>query len=138
MGFNKVIIQGNVTRDPEMKEISNGRMAKFGFAWNQPGRNGERTAHYYDVVVMGKTAEFVEQYVKSGSALIVDGELRQQRWEDKDTGKNRSKHEIFVGFGGSINFSGGRRDEESEGEPARASAAPASEGGGGGEDSSLF
>jgi single-strand DNA-binding protein len=127
--LNKTLIQGNVTRDPEVRTSQAGnKIVKFGLAWND-NRGGEETAHFYNIVVMGNTADFVEQYVKKGSGVIVEGQLRNNRWEAED-GTKRSSHEIFVGFNGSVNFSGGKRQDEA-GEPVAAGAegsnAPAGE-----------
>jgi single-strand DNA-binding protein len=135
--LNKVLIQGNVTRDPEVRTTSNdNKIVKFGLAWNET-RNGEETAHFYNVVVMGRTADFVEQYVKKGSGVIVEGQLNNNRWTDKESGDKRSAHEIFVGFTGSVNFSGSKRKEGEEGgESAPAAAGAAGEGQSG--DSNYF
>lgn len=112
--LNKIFIQGNVTRDPEVRTTANGnKIVKFGLAWNET-RNGEETAHFYNVVVMGRTADFVEQYVKKGSGVIVEGQLNNNRWVDKESGDKRSAHEIFVGFTGSVNFSGSKRKDGEE------------------------
>lgn len=125
--LNKTFIQGNVTRDPEVITSTAGnKIVKFGLAWNDNRGDGEETAHFYNVVVMGKTADFVEQYIKKGSGIIVEGQLRNNRWEDKNGGK-RSTYEIFVGFNGSVNFSGSKRSAE-EGETVAAGATATAEG----------
>jgi len=128
--FNKIIIQGNVTRDPETITTSGGtKIVKFGLAWNE-SRSDDAEPHFYNVSVMGRTADFVEQYVKKGSGVIVEGQLRNNRWTTDD-GQKRSTYEIFVGFTGSVNFtSSGRRNEE-EGETGTVNVATGGEAGGG-------
>jgi single-strand DNA-binding protein len=123
--LNKSFIQGNVTRDPEVRTSKAGnKIVKFGLAWNDNSRkDGEDTAHFYNVVCMGNTADFVEKYVKKGSGVIVESQVRNNRWEAED-GSKRSVHELFVGFNGSVSFTGSKRseDEAAGGEPVAAAS----------------
>lgn len=95
-GFNKVIIAGNLTRDPELRYTPSGlAIAKFGLAVNrrwkdQSGEQKEETT-FVDVDAFGKQAELIGQYMKKGRPLLVEGRLRLDTWEDKQTQQKKSK-----------------------------------------------
>lgn len=93
---NMVILIGRLTRDAELKYTSGGMaISKFAIAVNRRVKNGEQWAEeasFFDVVVFGRTAEAISQYLVKGKQIAVEGELVQQRWE-KD-GQSRSKVEI--------------------------------------------
>ncbi|MDH5527236.1 MAG: single-stranded DNA-binding protein [Nitrospirota bacterium] len=97
--FNKVILIGNLTRDPELRYTPNGNaVASLPLAINHRYRQGEETREdvcYVDVVVFGKQAESCSQYLTRGGGVIVDGRLSQRRWEAED-GTKRSKHEVVA------------------------------------------
>jgi single-strand DNA-binding protein len=126
--FNKVILVGNLTRDPELRYTPKGMaIAKLGLAVNRSWRNeaGETKEEvtFVDVDAFGRQAETLAQYMKKGSPLLVEGRLRLDQWDDKTTGAKRSKLGVVVeGF----QFLGGNRNAESGGEPAapRRPAAP--------------
>jgi single-strand DNA-binding protein len=94
--FNKVILIGNLTRDPELRYTPKGTaLAKFGLAVNrrwtsETGEQREETT-FVDIDAFGKQAETVCQYMKKGSPLLVEGRLRLDQWDDKQTGQKRSK-----------------------------------------------
>lgn len=94
--FNKVILMGNLTRDPELRYTPKGTaIAKLGLAVNRvwttdTGEKKEDTL-FVDVDVFGRTAENVSQYLRKGSPLFVEGRLRYDTWEDKQTNQKRSK-----------------------------------------------
>lgn len=96
--YNKIIIVGNLTRDVELKYLSNGTaVARIGLASNrkykkQDGSMADETC-FIDADLWGRTAEIANQYLKKGSQVLIDGRLRMETWVDKD-GKNRSKHSI--------------------------------------------
>ena len=96
--INKVIISGNLVRDPETRILENGtHMAKMSVANNQRYRDRsgewqERTC-YVNVVAWRKTAELVSEYCRKGSPVLVEGELIYNSWEDRD-GSKRSRLEI--------------------------------------------
>lgn len=98
-GFNKVILIGNLTKNPELRYTPSGTpVASFGLAVNRKFRQGEELKEevcFVDIVVFGKTAEHCGQYLSKGSGVIVDGRLQQRRWETED-GQKRSKHEIVA------------------------------------------
>jgi len=136
--FNKVILMGNLTRDPEMRYTPNGTaVATFGLAVNQKYKSGGETREdvcFVDVVVFGRTAETCSQYLTKGSGVIVDGRLTYRRWETED-GMKRSKHEVVaqdVRFMPRRDAVGGGYDRGESGEAPRRAVAAESGGGTGG------
>ena len=94
--LNKVILIGNLTHDPEGKTTKSGsQLAEFSIAINERYRTddgvGAEKAVFIPVTVWGKSAEFVLEYFKRGKPILVEGRLKQDSWEDKETGKKRSK-----------------------------------------------
>lgn len=98
-GFNKVILIGNLTKNPELRYTPSGTpVANFGLAVNRRYRQAEELKEevcYIDIVVFGKQAEHCGQYLSKGNGVIVDGRLQQRRWETED-GQKRSKHEVVA------------------------------------------
>jgi single-strand DNA-binding protein len=105
VSFNKVILMGNLTRDPEVRYTPNGiAVASFALAVNRKYKQGEEVkdeVSYIDIVVFGKQAESCGQYINKGDAVLIDGRLQQRRWDDKETGQKRSKVEVVAQ---SVNF----------------------------------
>jgi single-strand DNA-binding protein len=96
--INKVILSGNLVRDPETRILENGtHLAKMSIANNQRyrDRNGEwqEKTCYVDIISWRKTAELVSEFCRKGSPVLVEGELVFNSWEDKD-GSKRSKLEV--------------------------------------------
>ncbi len=94
--FNKVILAGNLTRDPELRYTPKGTaVARIGLAINRSWRTetGEQKEEvtFVDVDAFGKQAETIGQYLKKGRPLLVEGRLRYETWDDKQTGQKRSK-----------------------------------------------
>ena len=94
--FNKVILAGNLTRDPELRYTPKGTaVAKLGLAVNRSWttETGEKReeATFVDVDAFGKQAEVISQYLRKGRSLLVEGRLRLETWDDKQTGAKRSK-----------------------------------------------
>jgi len=94
--FNKVILVGNLTRDPELRYTPKGTaVTKIGLAVNRvwTSETGEKKEEvtFVDVDMFGRTAENVAQYMRKGSPLLVEGRLRLDQWDDKQTGQKRSK-----------------------------------------------
>jgi single-strand DNA-binding protein len=94
--FNKVILMGNLTRDPELRYTPKGNaIAKFGLAVNRAWRTetGElkEEVTFIDVDVFGRQAENVSQYLRKGSGIFIEGRLKLDTWEDKQTQQKRSK-----------------------------------------------
>lgn len=132
--FNKVILMGNLTRDPEMRYTPNGTaVATLGLAVSRRYRQGEEQREevcFVDVVVFGRQAENCSQYLTKGAGVIIDGRLTYRRWETED-GMKRSKHEVVaqdVRFMPRRDAVGGPADAGgpgAQGEPRRAAAASA-------------
>jgi single-strand DNA-binding protein len=94
--FNKVILVGNLTRDPELRYTPKGTaVAKLGLAVNRVWTNeaGEKKEDvtFVDVDVFGRTAENVGQYMRKGRPILIEGRLKLDQWDDKQTGQKRSK-----------------------------------------------
>lgn len=100
--LNKVFLAGNLTRDPDLKYLPSGTaIADLGLAINRrmfDRNSGERREEtlFVDVTAWEKTAEFCKNYLHKGSAIIVEGRLRQDKWEDKQTGQARSKISVVA------------------------------------------
>ena len=115
--YNRVILMGNLTRDPELRYTPNGSaVASFSIAVNRrykvDNEKREETS-FFDIVFFGKPAEIIAEYMKKGRPLLVEGRLQQRRWETDD-GQKRSKVEIV---GENFQFMGGR-DQDNARPPA--------------------
>lgn len=100
-GFNKVILMGNLTRDPESRTTPSGQsVTNFSLAVNRTwkGADGQQNedVSYIDCVAWGKTGEIITQYLGKGRAVLISGRLDQRSWDDKDSGQKRSKIEVVV------------------------------------------
>jgi len=94
--FNKVILAGNLTRDPELRYTPKGTaIAKLGLAINRTWRNeaGETKEEvtFVDVDAFGRTAETIGQYLKKGRPILLEGRLKLDTWEDKQTNQKKSR-----------------------------------------------
>lgn len=112
-GFNKVILMGNLTRDPETRSVSSGQtVTNFSLAvsrsWKgQDGQTQEQTS-FINCVAWGKPGEIIAQYVNKGNPLLVSGRLDQRSYDDKDGNKRQAVEVVVEDF----NFvSGGRSDD---------------------------
>ena len=120
--LNKVLIVGNLTRDPELRYTPKGTaIAKLGMAINrtftQDGEKKEEVT-FVDVDAFGKTAENCGQYLRKGRSCLIEGRLKLDTWDDKSTGQKRSKLGVVAE---SVQFIGGNKDEAA----AQRAAAPA-------------
>jgi single-strand DNA-binding protein len=146
--LNKVMLIGNLTRDPELRHTPSGKVvSELGLAinrsWtNDQGQKQEETT-FVDVSVWGRQAEVIQQYVTKGNPIYIEGRLQLDSWDDKTTGQKRSKMRVICenfqflptgkttsGSGGSGNYSERPQQESSapqqrSGPPQGASAAPA-------------
>lgn len=100
MFFNKAIIIGNVTRDVELKALPSGaKVASFSLATNRvwKDQNGvkKEQSDFHNIVVFGRQAEIVGQYVKKGSMLMVEGRIQTRSWDGAD-GQKRYRTEIVA------------------------------------------
>ena len=112
--INRVTLVGRLTRDAELKYTSGGTaVSRFGLAINRRRRVGdqwEEEPNFFDIVVWGRVAEALNQYLVKGKQVGVDGELRQNRWEQD--GQPRSRVEINVS---NIELLGGRPQGQAAG-----------------------
>lgn len=133
--INHVTLVGRLTRDAELKYTNSGQaVSNISIAVNQRRRRDEQwvdEAHFFDCVVWGRTAEVLNTYLVKGKQVGIEGQLRQNRWEQE--GRTRSRVEISVN---NIQLLGGRNDQPPREEPgaapvARPSAAAPARGSGG-------
>lgn len=122
--YNKVILAGNLTRDPELRYTPKGlAIAKIGLAINRrwTGETGElrEEVTFVDVDAFGKQAETIAQYLKKGRPILLEGRLKLDQWDDKQTGQKRSKLGVVLE---SFQFldSGSRTAEGAPNSPAAA------------------
>lgn len=98
--YNKVILAGNLARDPELRYLPSGSaVCNTAIATNrrykkQDGTQGEEVC-FIDITFFGRTAEIANQYLKRGSKVLIEGRLRLEQWTDQNGGK-RSKHSVTV------------------------------------------
>lgn len=100
MYLNKVLLYGNLTKDPEMKALPSGiAVANLSLATNRTWKDKEgrkqEAVEYHNVVVFGKQAELIGQYMKKGNPLYIDGRIQTRSWDDKD-GVKKYRTEIIV------------------------------------------
>ena len=93
--INQVILMGRLTRDPETRTTTTGKsVTSFSVAVDRQTQDDQ--ADFFDVTAWEKTGELVQQYLTKGRRVLVQGRLRQDSWDDKDTGKKRSKVEVVA------------------------------------------
>lgn len=138
--LNKVMLMGNLTRDPEMRYLpSNTAVVNLGLAVNRRWRNqqtGEQQEEttFVDCEAFGKQAELLNQYMKKGRPLFIEGRLKLDQWQNRE-GQQRSKMKVVIeqfqfidsrggegggdmGGGGGYQSSGQRSSSPSQDEPA--------------------
>jgi single-strand DNA-binding protein len=99
--YNRVILAGNITRDPELRYTASGQaVAKLGLAVNRKyktkeGEQREDTT-YVDCTAWARSAEILCEYVKKGDPILIEGRLHYSTWEDKETGAKRSKLDVVI------------------------------------------
>lgn len=96
--FNKVILAGNLCKDPEIRYTQSSQaICNFSMAINNgKDKNGtERPADFFDCEAWEKTAELISEYLKKGSSCLIEGRLKQDRWEDEH-GNKRSRVKVVV------------------------------------------
>lgn len=137
--YNRIIMMGNLTRDPELKQLPSGQsVCRFGLASNRQFKNKQtgtmvQEVCFVDIDIWGSQADVCKQYLSKGRAVLVEGRLKLDSWQDTD-GNKRSKHSIvadrvtFLGAGapaedevGIDDFTPAKADE-----PMRRSAASGS------------
>lgn len=101
MYLNKAIVIGNLTRDPELRSLPSGiKVCTFSLAtnrvWKDKSGARQESTDYHNVVVFGRQAETVAQYMKKGSSLLVEGRIQTRSWEDKTSGEKKYRTEIVA------------------------------------------
>lgn len=134
--LNKIMLMGNLTRDPELRYLpSNAAVVQLGLAVNRrwkdaQGEQKEETT-FVDCEAFGRTAEVLNQYLRKGRPVYLEGRLKLDQWQDKE-GQNRSKLKVVVE---SFEFIDGKSGDQQEAAPAgggygsRGGSAPAGKGG---------
>ena len=127
--FNKVILMGNLTRDPELRYTPKGTaVAKLGLAVNRTWRNADGQQQdettFVDVDAFGKQAETLGQYMQKGRPILLEGRLKLDQWEDKNTGQNRSKLGVILE---KFSFVGGGQSGGSTNTPQSSAPPPTSD-----------
>lgn len=128
MNLNKVFLFGNLTRDPELKSLPTGtQVVSFGIATNRRVKRDsgwEDQPEFHNVVAFGKTAELINQYMKKGSSLLVEGRIQTRSWEQE--GQKKYRTEIIaeqIQFGPRTGGGGGDRPAPAaSGAPAASSS----------------
>ena len=117
--FNKVILAGNLTRDPELRYTPKGTaVARITLAINRTYGGGEgggekkEEVSFVDVDVWGRQAEVISQYMKKGRPLLVEGRLKQDTWEDKNTKQKQSKLKVVLESFSFITANSSRADKD--------------------------
>lgn len=91
--INQVILMGRLTRDPEQRTTPSGKnVVSFSLAVDRMGQDD--TADFFDITAWEKLGDLVMQYLSKGRRVLVQGRLRQDSWDDKETGKKRSRVEV--------------------------------------------
>ena len=126
--LNKVMIMGNLTRDPEIKYTPKGMaIAHFGVAvnrvWSNEAGEKQEEVTFIDIEMFGRKAEVVGEYFKKGKPIYVEGRLKLDSWDDKTSGQKKSKLKVvgetfeFLGSREGGGGGGGGEQGESHGEP---------------------
>lgn len=128
--MNKVFLMGNLTRTPELRYIPSGAaVCEFGIATNRKyTQNNEQKEEvcYIDVVVWGKQGEACQKHINKGSSVHVEGRLQFEQWDDRDSGKKRSKLKVVSER---VQFIEGNQQEQNNQPQSQGYQAPRQEGG---------
>jgi single-strand DNA-binding protein len=108
--INQVILMGRLTRDPEERTTPGGKLiVSFGLAVDR--NSADDTADFFNVTVWEKLGELVSKYLNKGSRVLIQGRLRQDSWDDKETGKKQSRIEVVAS---DVTFLDSPRDNASQ------------------------
>ena len=120
--YNKVILIGNLTADPQVRQTKNGKsVASFSLALNRKfGTGDERREEttYIDIVAWERQAEMAEKFLSKGKPILVEGRLQEDSWQDKKTGETRKKVRVvaerleFISDGQGQNAGNSQRERE--------------------------
>lgn len=100
MNLNRVILIGNMTRDPEIRTLPSGQpVASFGLAtnrmWKNKDGNQQKQTEFHNIVMFGRLAEIAQQYLKKGASIMVEGRIQTRSWQGQD-GAKKYKTEIVT------------------------------------------
>lgn len=123
--FNKVLLMGNLTRDPEVRYTPKGTaIATIGLAvnrvWTNEGGEKKEEVTFVDVDVWGRQAETIGQYMAKGRSIFIEGRLKLDQWDDKESGQKRSKLKVVCE---NFQFLGAPRNAEVKDQPPDADGA---------------
>ncbi|MEM9703360.1 MAG: single-stranded DNA-binding protein [Planctomycetota bacterium] len=116
--FNRVIIMGNLTRDPEVRYIPSGSaVCEIGVAVNRSWYDKQSNSRkeevcFVDVTLWGRTAEVAGEYLSKGRSVHIEGYLKMDEWQDKNSGQKRTKLKVVAD---SMQMVGGRGDDSGDG-----------------------
>lgn len=120
MSFNKVILTGNLTRDPETRAVGETSVTSFTLAVNERYKDKSGTwterANFIDCKLWGARGEAFAKYLSKGDPALVEGSLQQETWDDKETGAKRSKIVVKCD---SFEFIGGGKTQGTDARPAK-------------------
>ena len=127
--FKKVMLMGNLTRDPEIRYTPKGTaVAEIGLAINRyfSGESGDKREEttFVDVTLWGRTAEIASEYLKKGRPVFIEGRLQLDTWEDKQSGQKRSKLRVVAEGMQLLGSRGGGGGPDENSGPGGASSAP--------------
>jgi single-strand DNA-binding protein len=125
---NKVILLGNVGKDPEIRSTPGGTMvANFTLATSDRQKdaqgNWQDRTEWHNLVAFGRTAEIIRDYVKKGAKLFIEGKIQTRSWDDKESGQKRYRTEIIVN---DLSLLSGREEGAGAGGYSRGSSSGAS------------
>ncbi|MCA9338770.1 single-stranded DNA-binding protein [Candidatus Saccharibacteria bacterium] len=120
--INQVILMGRLTRDPELRTTPSGKsVCSFSLAVDRQFSQDD-SADFFDVTAWDKLGDLVNQYLSKGRRCLVQGRLRQDSWDDKETGKKRSRVEVIAT---DVTFLDGPAGDSAGAAPKAADSAPA-------------
>lgn len=125
--MNRVMLMGNLTRDPELRNLPSGSsVTSFGIAVNRKykDKNGATTEEttFVDCEAFGRTAEVIAEYLAKGRKALIEGRLKLDQWQDKQSGENRSKLKVIVDQFHFVDSRGGQGDTPQGGTEGRKDA----------------
>ena len=130
--LNLVTLIGRITKDLDDRSYqvsqSGTARARLSIAVNRSTKKNNQwvdEASFFDVVIFGKTAENLRQYLRKGTQIAVDGYLKQDRWQDKQTGQNRSSVSVIAN---NVQLLGGKKDGQQNSAPAQGYAPQGNQG----------
>jgi single-strand DNA-binding protein len=119
MSVNKVILLGNLGRDPEIRHLPTGmKVANFSLATTMKRKTGEQT-EWHNIVAFDRLADLAEKYLRKGKQIYLEGRIQTRQWEAKDGSGKRSRTEIIMS---EMQFIGSARDNGGAGDYATSSA----------------